>query len=487
VLADLKEAKEKCPQKIAALQEKIKKLEELSEHSAEWAQLTYRLFKACEARRAGDWRATCDWEKGRWHEAMDKYAEIRRDLAAQKAALEEVTQACNDLDSRINKLDSEIHHDISPQISRLELDIAKLSTEISELESKIKEIEEKYKDCIEEYERAVKKEKRAAAAKQRAEKAAEGAEDEVIKLEREYKKKKERFPGGVLPKTPEECRNKLEEIKRKIKDGYDERDEEKIKNAEGEANKLPKKVEDEQTKLRDYAGANICLEQCEIAHKLWKEYLENRSSRCSNSSSFEEAKNKLDELKACCKQTRQYLESGEPETAKKFCSNCWRELWRAFRDALREACSDSAREALRNLPGITVEDELGEEAVREILKNMGLQTLEILGELTSGLAKTLRAIETVSKQQMYACCALKALQSAINTDNDFARAGYLAEFLYYMYQAGAISIAGPNTLGLAALEAADALSGLSSEERRRISEAIQKVLRSPRCADIRCP
>ena len=484
-MADLEDKKANCPNDIAALQEEIPVLERSVETMKEALQQSVWLWQECKSRHPSA-PHRCNGYLDRVGLVYQKLQDLRRELAAKKEALNNLQQECVELDSRIHLSISPKIGELNSAIRKYEQDIEDLSGQISEFESKIKQIKERLRECIDELEEARKLEKQVEAARGNAGHAVDKAEEKIKELEERYEKFKERFPDGVYPGDVEKYREKIEEIKQKIEKSATELDEEEVDKAKDNANDLSGEVEREKARLRKYWQANICIDNCFKAHQLRSESVEKRRDTCGSSGNFTKAVEALTKLKECCDRAKKELSNGNVQDAREICRDCLyiQKLAMAVDNALKNACAESATEALRNLPGVTEEEDLGEEAVKEILKEMGLLALEVLGDLTKGLAKTLRGIETLGKQQYYACCALKSLQSAINEDNELIRQGHIAMFLCYMARAGG---RGPLALAAGVEPAVRALYGLSSEERRLISEAIQKVLRSDRCKGYKCP
>jgi len=226
-LADLKRAKEKCPQKIAALEAEIKKLEERVIAAKVCRNTSFGWLRECEARH-GRWAAECSGYRKDFEQAHARLRKLKADLRLQRAALETLRKSCSELPARITEVDSALHYSVSPQISMRKLDIAELEAEVSALAGKIAELGERYRECIAEREAAERLRQRAEEAKERAERSVQRAEKRATGLEKRLRELKERFPGAVYPKSAEELRGKLEENKRKIDEGYEERDEAKM-------------------------------------------------------------------------------------------------------------------------------------------------------------------------------------------------------------------------------------------------------------------
>ena len=482
-MADLEDKKASCPNDITALQDEIPVLEGRVESMKEALKQSVWLWQECKSRYpSASYR--CNGHLDRVGIVHERLQELRRELTAKKEALNRLQQECVELDSRI-------HLSISPKIGELnsairnyEQDIEDLSSQISELDSKIKQIKERFRECIDELEEALKLEKRVEAARRRAGHAVNKAEQKTRELEKMYEKLKERFPDGVYPEDGEKHREKIEEIKQKIDTGASELDEDKVDEARGNANDLAGEVEREKARLGKYWLANICLEGCYKAYQLCSKSVENRRDTCGLSSHFREAEEALVKLKECCDRAREELINGNVQDARTICYGCLQKqrLASAVYNALKKACTD------RLVIPVSREAEEDTEAISELVEfelNIGLQAIGELGKLPGAIVNAIDAGRIIADQQKNACCALMMMKFMLTSRNYFEAAAYADAFVHFWHEISGLPEI-PTARTSAALRLAEIVDGMSEEARNAAVSAINAVLRSARCAGVRC-
>ena len=452
--ADLEEKKASCPDDIAALQNEIPVIEGRIETMQEALRQSVSLWQECKDRHpSATYR--CNGYLDRVGVVYKKLQDLRRELAAKTEAHDRLQQECVDLDSRI-------HLGITPKLSELnsaiqkyEEDIANLSAQIAELKSKIEQIKERYAECIDE-------------------------------LEERYEKFKERFPDGVYPGDVEKFRERIEEIRRKIGTGASELDEDKIDEAKGEARELEGEAEREKSRLSKYGLANGCLEDCYNAYQLCMQSVESKRDICGLSEYFAEAEEALAKLKECCDQAREGLINGDIQDARTMCYGCLHKpnLAAEVYDALRRACTDRLVIPYPDVPGADEDLEWIEELV-DFEKNIGLLAIGELGKIPSAIVRAIKAGKLIGDQQKNACCLLILMKLMLTSSNYFEAAVYASAFVHFWHEISGLPEI-PTVATSAALGLAEMVENIPQETRRAAVDAIDAVLRSARCATIKC-
>lgn len=484
-MADLEDKKANCPNDIAALQEEIPVLEDRVENMKEALKQSVWLWQECKSRHPSA-PHRCNGYLDRVGLVYQKLQDLKRELAAKREALNSLQQECVELDSRIHLSISPKIGELNSAIRKYEQDIEDLSSQISELESKIKQIKERFRECLDELEEARKLEKQVEAARRKAGHGVDKAEEKIKELEERYKKLKERFPDGVYPEDGEKYREKIEEIKQKIEKSASELDEDKIDKARGSANDLAREVEREKARLGRYGLANICLEDCYKAYQLCWKSVENRRDTCGLSGHFKEAEEALRKLRECCDRAREELSKGNVQEARTISYGCLHKpnLAQAVYDALKKACTDRLVISYLDVP----RDEEDLEGIRELVDfevNTGLQLLGELGKIPSAILQAFEAGKITADQQKNACCLLMMMKFMLTSRSYCEAAVYAYGFVHFWHEISGLPEM-PTASTAAALGLARIVENIPQETRDAAVSAINAVLRSARCAGVRC-